>query len=78
MADYTKLNRALDDAIRTAFEAMDDPTPIAWLLITAGAPDDDGGTMYGTFSPPGQAYHVDLGLAHHLTDLTTAHFEETE
>ena len=78
MADYTERNRALDDAHRTAFESMGEPAPIAWLLITAGPPDDDGSTSYGIFSPPGQAYHVDLGLAHHLTDLTTADFEEDE
>lgn len=78
MADHTERNRALDDALRATFEAMEEPTPIARLLITAGPPDDDGGAMYGTFSPPGQAYHVDLGLAHHLTDLITAHFEEDE
>ena len=78
MTDYTERNRTLDDALRAAFEAMEEPTPIAWLLITAGAPDGDGGTIYGTFSPPGQAYHVDLGLAHHLTALATADFEEDE
>lgn len=78
MADPAERNRALDDALRTTFESMDEPTPVAWLLITAGPPDDDGGTIYGIFSPPGQAYHVDIGLAHHLTGLTTAHFEETE
>ena len=78
MADHTERNRTLDDALRAAFESMDEPAPVAWLLITAGPPDDDGGTIYGTFSPPGQAYHVDLGLAHHLTDLATADFEEDE
>ena len=69
---------ALEGGIRATPEAMEEPAPVAWLLITAGPPDDDGGTIYGTFSPPGQAYHVDLGLAHHLSDLTTADFEEDE
>ena len=78
MTDHTERNRTLDDALRATFQSIDKPAPIAWLLITAGPPDDDGGTIYSTFSPPGQAYHVDLGLAHHLTDLTTAHFEEDE
>ena len=78
MADHTERKRTLDDALRAAFEAMEEPAPIAWRLITAGAPDDDGGATYGAFSPPGQAYHVDLGLAHHLRDLTTAYFEEDE
>ena len=78
MADHAERNRALDDALRTTFEAMEEPALIAWLLITAGPPDDDGGTIYGIFSPPGQAYHVDLGLAHHLKDLATAEFEEDE
>ena len=78
MDDRTERNRSLDDALRTAFEAMGESAPVAWLLITAGPPDDDGGTIYGAFSPPGQAYHVDLGLAHHLTDLITADFEEDE
>lgn len=64
MADYAERNRALDDALRTTFEAMEEPAPVAWMLITAGPPDDDGGTIYGIFSPPGQAHHVDLGLAH--------------
>ena len=78
MPDYTERNRTLDDALRAAFEGMDERAPVAWLLIIAGPPDDDGGSRYGIFSPPGQAYHVDLGLAHHLTDLTTADFEESE
>ena len=78
MTDRTERNRALDDALRAAFEGMDERAPVAWLLITAGPPDGDGGTIYGVFSPPGQAYHVDLGLAHHLTDLATADFEEDE
>ena len=78
MADQTDRNRTLDDALRAAFESMDEPAPVAWLLITAGPPVGDGGTIYGAFSPPGQAYHVDLGLAHHLTDLITAVFEEDE
>ena len=78
MADHAERNRTLDDAIHTAFEAMDEPTPIAWLLIAAGPPDDHGDTSYEVLSPPGQAYHVDLGLAHHLTDLATADFEEDE
>ena len=78
MADHADRNRALDDALRTAFEAMEEPAPVAWLLITAGPPDGDGGTIYGIFSPPGQAYHVGLGLAHHLADLTTADFEEDD
>ena len=78
MADHTERNRALDGALRATFEAMEEPAPVAWLLITAGPPDDQGGTTYGTFSPPGQAYHVDLGLAHHLANLMTADFEEDE
>ena len=78
MADHTERNRALDDALRTAFESMEEPAPIAWLLITAGPPDGDGGTIYGIFSPPGQAYHIDLGLAHHLKNLATADFEEKD
>ena len=78
MPNYTERNRTLDDALRAAFEGMDERAPVAWLLITAGPPDNDGGSRYGIFSPPGQAYHVDLGLAHHLTDLTTAAFEEDE
>ena len=76
MADYTERIRALDDALRTAFESMGEPAPVAWLLITAGPPDGDGDTIYGVFSPPGQAYHIDLGLAHHLKNLATADFEE--
>ena len=76
MTDHTKRNRTLDDALRAAFESMSEPAPIAWLLIAAGPPDEHGGTSYEVLSPPGQAYHVNLGLAHHLTDLTTAHFEE--
>ena len=78
MADHTERNRTLDDALRAAFESMDEPAPVAWLLITAGPPDDDGGTIYGAFSPPGQAYHITLGLAHHLKHLATADFEEDE
>ena len=78
MNDPTERNRVLDDALRIAFESMEEPAPIAWLLITAGPPDGDGGTRYGIFSPPGQAYHVDLGLAHHLKDLATAYFEEED
>lgn len=79
MDDRTERNRSLDDALRAVFESMGESAPVAWLLITAGPPDDDGGTTYGTFAPPGQAYHVDLGLAHHLTnltDFTTADFGE--
>ena len=78
MADHAERLRALDDALRATFQSIDEPAPIAWLLITAGPPDDDGGAIYGAFSPPGQAYHVDLGLAHHLTGLITADFEEDE
>ena len=78
MPDYAERNRTLDDALRAAFEGMDERAPVAWLLITAGPPDDDGGSRYGIFSPPGQAYHVDLGLAYHLTKLATADFEESE
>ena len=78
MSDHDNTQKAFDNAIRAATASLDKPAPVAWLLITAGPPDDQGGTTYGTFTPPGQAYHVDLGLAHQLANLMTADFEEDD
>ena len=52
----------LDDAIRAVYAEADLPMPVAWIIITAAAPDETGGTNYHRFTALGQPPHVDRGL----------------
>ena len=55
---------ALDDAIRRVYAKHNAAPPVAWYLITAAPPEPDGETFYQRWTAPGQAPHVDIGLAH--------------
>ena len=65
--------QALDDAITTTLAADPDADGFltGWVLVTAET-NADGQTTYGTWCPPGLAFHSELGLLHaglqHVTD----------